>query len=90
MENFNFLLSRYVVTYNNSEFHAAHDAGMLYNFVINSPSPESFVKIYDRSQDYHVDDYEIGIFLIKVILDESDFQTYATVMKEKAVHANIP
>ena len=63
---------------------------MLYDCIINSLLSEGVVKVYNRSQDYHIVDYESGILLIKVILDESGLQTYATVMKEKSVLENLP
>jgi len=57
---------------------------------INSISSDRLVKIYNRSQEYRVGDYESGILLIKVILDKSGLQIQATVIKEKTDLASIP
>jgi len=57
---------------------------------INSISSDRLVKIYNRSQEYRVVDYESGILLIKVILDKSGLQIQATVIKEKTDLASIP
>ena len=46
--------------------------------------------MYIRSEDFHTLGEESGVLLIKTILDESGLQTQATVMKEKAVLANLP
>ena len=62
---------------------------MLFEAVINSLSSDGKCKIYNRSEDFHTLGEDSGILLIKTVLDESGLQTNATVMKEKAVLANL-
>ena len=42
-----------------------------YDCIINSLLSDGLVKVYNRINDYHVGDYESGILLLKIILDES-------------------
>ena len=58
--------------------------------IINILSSDGLAKVYNRSADYHVGDYESGILLLKVILEELGLQTHATILKEKAILANLP
>jgi len=51
---------------------------------------DAFVKVYNRSSNYHVGYYESVIILLKIILYGSGLQTHATVMKEKNALVNLP
>ena len=62
----------------------------MYNCSINSLSSDGLVKVYNRSDDYHVGEYESGILPLKVIIEESDLQTHATLLKEKAILTKLP
>ena len=62
---------------------------MMYNCIINSLSIDGLVKVYNRSADYHVGDYESGILLLKVILEELGLHR-VTILKEKLILANLP
>ena len=51
---------------------------------------DGLIKVSNRSEDYHGGEWESGVLLIKVVLDESGLQINATVMKENAILANLP
>jgi len=61
----------------------------MYDYIFNSLFSDGLVKVYNRSNDYHIGDYWGGILLLKFILDKSSLQTHATVMIEKAILANL-
>ena len=67
----------------------AHDDAMLFDSIINSLSSDGKCKMYNRSEDFQTLEEESGVLLTKKI-NKSGLQTHATVMKEKAVLANLP
>ena len=83
-------LTDFFKSYITLKFRAAQDDAMLYNYIISSLSSEGLVKVSNIYKDYHWREWESGVLLIKVVLDESGIQINATVMKEKAILASLP
>ena len=82
-------LSDGVSTYITLNSRSAQDNTMIYDCIISSLSSDVLVKISNRPKDYHWGEWESGVLLIKVVLDKSGLQINATVMKEKAILANL-
>ena len=55
---------------------------MLFECAINSISFEGKVKAYNRLHEYHVNDTESGMLLVKVVLDKSGTKDHAIAMKK--------
>ena len=70
--NFNLpFLTDFVSKYITLNSSAAQDDVMLYKCIISSLSSDGLFKVSNCSEDYYWGDWESGVLIIKVVLDES-------------------
>ena len=83
-------LYRYIETYISTESRASQDDAMSFSCILNSPSSEGAIKVYNRSADFHCNGQEYSTLLAKVVLEESGLQINATIMKLKDETQELP
>ena len=84
------VLRDYVEKYIDVPTREAQDDAMLFKAIINSFSSDGKFEIYNRSGDFHTLGEELGVFLIKTIIDEPGFQTYTMVIEVKVLLVKLP
>ena len=77
-------------TYTNLDPRVVQDDAILYDCIISILYSDGLVKVPNRSEDYHWEEWESGVLLIKLVLDESELQINATVMKENDILVSLP
>ena len=64
-------LADFMSTYITLNSRTAQYDAVLYDCIISSLSSDVLVKVSNRSEDYNWGDWESGVLLIKVVLDQS-------------------